>query len=99
MKKHVLLSLIIIVMIIVIAGKSSVLIYNGLVKAEKGVDEAKAQVETVYQRKLDLIPNLVETVKGYAEHEKETLVAIVKARSKAQGVLEEIGTEKSFNQK
>jgi LemA protein len=99
MKQKVLLSLIIIVAIIVVASKSSILIYNGLVEAEKGVDEAKAQVETVYQRKLDLIPNLVETVKGYAEHEQETLVVIVKARGKAQGVLEEIGTEKSFNQK
>lgn len=99
MKKQLLLTLIIIVGIIAVAGKSSILIYNGLVKAEKGVDEAKAQVETVYQRRLDLIPNLVETVKGYAKHEQDTLVAIAKARSKAQGVLEEIGTEKSFDQK
>ena len=93
------ISLIIVVSVIAVAGKSSALIYNGLVEAEKVVDEAKAQVETVYQRKLDLIPNLVETVKGYAEHEQETLVAIAKARSKALGILEEIGTEESFNKK
>lgn len=57
-------------------------IYNGLVKSEEGVAEAWAQVENVYQRRLDLIPNLVETVKGYAAHEKETLQAVVEARSK-----------------
>lgn len=57
-------------------------IYNGLVKSEEEVSEAWAQVENVYQRRLDLIPNLVETVKGYAAHEKETLQAVVEARSR-----------------
>ena len=57
-------------------------VYNSLVKLEEGVSEAWAQVENVYQRRLDLIPNLVETVKGYAAHEKETLQAVVEARSK-----------------
>ncbi len=55
--------------------------YNGLVKAEEGVKEAKAQIETVYQRRLDLIPNLIETVKGYAEHERTLLSDITKARA------------------
>ena len=57
-------------------------IYNSLVRAEEQVSEAWSQVENVYQRRLDLIPNLVETVKGYAAHERETLEQVVEARSK-----------------
>lgn len=72
-------------------------IYNGLVKAEKAVEEAGAQIETVCQRKLDLIPNLVETVKGYVKHEKETLIAVVEARNKAQGVLNEMVQKESLD--
>jgi LemA protein len=59
--------------------------YNGLVQAEEGVNQAWAQVENVYQRRLDLIPNLVETVKGYAAHEKDTFIAVTAARSRAAG--------------
>ena len=50
---------------------------------EEGVTAQWAQVENVYQRRADLIPNLVNTVKGYAEHEKETLEGVIEARSKA----------------
>lgn len=57
--------------------------YNGLVKDEEGVEAAWAQVENVYQRRADLIPNLVATVKGYAEHESSTLQAVIEARAKA----------------
>ncbi|EKD42616.1 MAG: LemA family protein [uncultured bacterium] len=60
--------------------------YNKLVKADEAVKSAWAQVENVYQRRLDLIPNLVETVKGYAAHESETLQAVVEARSKISEV-------------
>ena len=59
--------------------------YNKLVKADEQVNQAWAQVENVYQRRLDLIPNLVETVKGYAAHEKSTFVEVTEARSKAAG--------------
>lgn len=59
--------------------------YNGLVKLEEGVKQAWSQVENVYQRRLDLIPNLVETVKGYAAHEQETFIAVTEARSRAAG--------------
>ena len=60
--------------------------YNGLVKSEEGVDAAWAQVENVYQRRADLVPNLVATVKGYAAHESETLESVIAARSRATQV-------------
>jgi LemA protein len=59
---------------------------NGLVEAEEGVKAQWAQVENVYQRRLDLIPNLVETVKGYAAHEQETFTEVTEARSKASSI-------------
>ncbi len=57
--------------------------YNGFVSQQEGVDAAWSQVENVYQRRADLIPNLVATVKGYAKHEQETLDKVVSARAKA----------------
>ena len=57
--------------------------YNGFVQQQEGVEAAWAQVENVYQRRADLIPNLVATVKGYAKHEQETLDKVVSARAKA----------------
>lgn len=57
--------------------------YNGLVQKDEKVKAQWAQVENVYQRRSDLIPNLVNTVKGYANFEKETLTQVIEARSKA----------------
>ena len=79
MKKSTII-LIVVVAIIAIWGVTS---YNGLVKMDEGVNTAWSNVENQYQRRADLIPNLVNTVKGYAAHEKETLEAVMSARSKA----------------
>lgn len=60
--------------------------YNNMVTKSESVDAQWSQVENVYQRRADLIPNLVNTVKGYATHEKETLEGVVEARAKATSV-------------
>ncbi len=61
--------------------------YNKMVRLEESVKASWGQVENVYQRRMDLIPNLVATVKGYAAHESDTLSAVTEARSKVGGVM------------
>ncbi|MBI4538567.1 MAG: LemA family protein [Gemmatimonadetes bacterium] len=63
----------------------TILIYNGLVRLREQGDGAWADIDVQLKRRYDLIPNLVETVKGYAGHERETLEAVVQARSRAMG--------------
>lgn len=70
-------------LIAVLLGLWAVSGYNGLVTAEEKVSAQWANVESQYQRRADLIPNLVATVKGYAEHEQETLEGVVSARARA----------------
>ncbi len=82
MKKGILIAIAILVFIVVLFGSS----YNKLVSADEAVKSAWAQVENVYQRRLDLIPNLVETVKGYAGHESETFIAVTEARASVSKV-------------
>jgi len=60
--------------------------YNRMVELSEAVDAQLSQVDNVYQRRADLVPNLVNTVKGYASHERETLESVVEARSKATSV-------------
>lgn len=60
--------------------------YNSLVEKQQNVDQAWAQVENQYQRRADLIPNLVNTVKGYAAHESQTLEKVTEARAKATSI-------------
>ena len=79
-------STIIIIAVAVLAIVWGITGYNGLVSMDEGVQTKWADVETQYQRRADLIPNLVNTVKGYAAHESETLQAVVEARAKATSV-------------
>ena len=79
MKKSIILIIAVVAVIVIWA----VSMYNGLVTMDEKVNGQWANVETQYQRRADLIPNLVNTVKGYASHEKETLEGVVEARSKA----------------
>lgn len=83
MKKSGLIIILVIVAVFVFWAIGS---YNGLVSKEESVNKAWANVESQYQRRADLIPNLVETVKGYTQHESGTLEAVVNARSKATQV-------------
>ncbi|TXB65985.1 LemA family protein [Vicingus serpentipes] len=73
----------VVALIIMIAISSIVGSYNNMVTMDESVSGQWSQVENVYQRRADLIPNLVNTVKGYASHEKETLEGVIEARSKA----------------
>jgi LemA protein len=72
--------------ILVIAVITLVVMYNGLVRKKKQVDNAWSQIDVQLKRRYDLIPNLVESVKGYASHEAGLLEKITLARSKAMGV-------------
>ena len=76
-------TVIIIVAIVAVIAVWAVNGYNSLVGMDEGVSNQWANVETQYQRRADLIPNLVNTVKGYAAHEQETLQGVIEARSKA----------------
>lgn len=73
---------VIVILIVAIAG-AGISAYNGMVSGEENVRQAWSQVENQYQRRSDLIPNLVNTVKGYAKHEQQTLTQVIEARSKA----------------
>jgi LemA protein len=75
---------IVIVAIVVVVALLLVALYNRLVQQRNRVDNAWAQVEVQLKRRWDLIPNLVETVKGYAAHERETFEAVTQARARAQ---------------
>jgi LemA protein len=77
------IAVIIIVVILVLLVVYVIAQYNGLVRLKNRVDGAWAQIDVQLKRRYDLIPNLVETVKGYAAHERETLEAVIQARNMA----------------
>lgn len=83
MKKKSIWILIAVVAVLILWGIS---VNNNMVAMEESVSKAWSNVENVYQRRADLIPNLVNTVKGYAQHETSTFEAVVNARAKATGI-------------
>ena len=88
--------------LIVIIGMNAMGNYNGFVDAEERVGGLWADVETQYQRRFDLIPNLVETVKGVADFEKSTLVEVTEARASALQAMQQVkegGSIADFEQK
>lgn len=83
-KKYIIYGAIAFVVILLFVGGCSN--YNGMVEKEQVVEQTWAEVQNQYQRRIDLIPNLVNTVKGYAAHESETLQDVIEARSKATSI-------------
>jgi len=81
----VLISILVLVVAIVLWG---VLLFNGLIKLRNRVEEAWSDIDVQLKRRYDLIPNLIETVKGYAKHEKEVLESVTEARTRAMGASE-----------
>ena len=76
-------TLIIVLAIVALLVLFGIFAYNGLVRRRNQVDNAWSQIDVQLKRRIDLIPNLIETVKGYAAHEKETLDAVIRARNSA----------------
>ena len=97
MKKSYVVLIVVVVIAIALFGwvKST---YNGMVSVEEEATTALANVQSAYQRRADLIPNLVQTVKGYASHEKETLEGVVNARSKATSITLNADNIKEYQQ-
>ena len=72
--------------ILIVVAVYAIMIYNGLVKARQMVREAWSGIDVQLKRRADLIPNLIETVKGYAKHEQDTLTEVIEMRNRAQSV-------------
>jgi len=83
----------IIIGIVVLVAIIGIVLYNGLVRSRNQVDNAWSQVDVQLKRRLDLIPNLVETVKGYATHEQKTFDAVIQARSAAMSAAPTPGSQ------
>ena len=97
MKKSYVVLIVVVVIALILFGwvKGT---YNGMVSVEEEATTALANVQSAYQRRADLIPNLVQTVKGYASHEKETLEGVVNARSKATSITLNADNIKEYQQ-
>jgi LemA protein len=86
MKRRGLMILAVVALLLVVLGGSCISTYNSLVTLDQAVEGQWAQVENAYQRRADLVPNLVQTVKGAAAHERETLEAVTQARAQVGSV-------------
>jgi LemA protein len=84
--KALVIALVVIVGLLLVLGVWAVGVYNGVVALEQNVNAKAAEVQNVYQRRADLIPNLVETVKGFANQERTVLTGVVEARAKATSI-------------
>lgn len=80
------IALVVVVLLLFFAGCAGCNTYNTMISAEEGVEQAWADVETQYQRRADLIPNLVNTVRGAADFEQETLQSVTEARARATSI-------------
>lgn len=87
-----------IVAIVVVLALRVIWKYNGLVKADESVNGARAQVENQYQRRADLVPNLVNTVKGFASQEERVLTEVTEARAKATQTTVDVNDAASLQQ-
>jgi LemA protein len=88
--------LLVLIALVVVVGLWVLGMYNGLVRLKNRIESAWSQIDVQLQRRYDLIPNLVETVKGYASHEKDTLERVIQARNQAmsaQGVANQAQAE------
>ena len=94
MKKFIIIGVIVILgLILFFSGKSS---YNGFVSMDQSVEEQWAKVQVQYQRRMDLIPNIMRTVQGYAAHEKETYEAVTRARAGLSDALTQVDSLKQI---
>jgi len=90
--------LLIVIAIVVLLVLISIVMYNGLIRRRNQVENAWSQIDVQLKRRHDLIPNLVETVKGYAAHEKGTLDAVVQARNAAMTASTPVAAAQAENQ-
>ena len=88
----------VLLLVVIAVVAFAVLNYNGLIKLKNRIEAAWAQIDVQLKRRHDLIPNLVETVKGYASHERETLDAVIKARNQAMSATTPQQAAKDENQ-
>ena len=79
-------TLLFIIAIVVLIALWAMSAYNGMIGVQENATQAAADVQSAYQRRADLIPNLVETVKGYAQHEENTLKEVIEARTRATSI-------------
>lgn len=87
------LIVIIIVVLVVLLGLYVIVVYNGLIRSRNQIENSWSQIDVQLKRRLDLIPNLISTVQGYASHERQTLEAVIQARNAAMAAPDTPGAQ------